>query len=99
MDKVSSALGLAKKAGKLLAGFDSVVNGIRSGEVCLMALSSDLSAKSRKEAVFFAQKGEVVWIELPLNMDQIASVLHRRTGILGILDEQMARLIRKTVTN
>ena len=99
MDKISSAFSLAKKAGKLLVGFDAVVHGMQQKEVCLAAVSSDLSPKTKKEVLYFAQKEGICCIDLPRDMEQLCAVFNRRVGVLAVTDEHFAQLVRRSVFN
>ena len=49
-----STLSLARRAGKLVLGFDKVVEEMRAGKVKGVFYSADLSEKSRKELSFAA---------------------------------------------
>ena len=42
-DKISGSLGLCRKAGKLLMGFDTVIEAIQKGEAVLVLLAKDCS--------------------------------------------------------
>ena len=45
MNRALSALGLARRAGKLNWGFDTAVEAMRSGACGVVILAADLSAK------------------------------------------------------
>ncbi len=53
-DRLLSTLGLCRKAGKLLIGFDAVAEQARAGGLPLIALAGDISAKTAKEMAYLA---------------------------------------------
>ena len=48
MNRALSALGLARRAGKLNWGFDTAVEAMRSGACGVVILAADLSDKTKK---------------------------------------------------
>mgnify|MGYP003377541488 CR=1 FL=1 len=58
-DSLLSSIGLARKAGKLILGFDAVSAACKNGTAALVLLSEDLSPKSRKEIVRVAEQYQV----------------------------------------
>lgn len=91
--KMLSAVGLCKKAGKLIIGFDAVAAAISRGEVCLMALSADLSPKSAKEIIRLAERRGVKYIKTELNMQDIGRILGKKAGILAVTDQGLAKAV------
>lgn len=54
MNRALSALGLARRAGKLNWGFDTAVEAMRSGACGVVILAADLSDKTKKNVRFEA---------------------------------------------
>ena len=52
MNRALSALGLARRAGKLNWGFDTAVEAMRSGACGVVILAADLSDKTKKNVRF-----------------------------------------------
>ena len=86
-----STLGLMKKTGSIVTGFDAVEREIKNpaSRICGVALAKDLSPKSRKEILFVREKfrPQMTVAELPADMEQIGSVLGKKTGIIAVMDE------------
>ena len=59
MNRALSALGLARRAGKLNWGFDTAVEAMRSGACGVVILAADLSDKTKKNVRFEAEKYHV----------------------------------------
>lgn len=86
-----STLGLMKKTGSIVTGFDAVEREIKNpaSKICGVALAKDLSPKSRKEILFAREKHrpQLAVVELPADMEQIGSVLGKKTGIVAVMDQ------------
>lgn len=95
-DKLLSTLGICKKAGKLIMGFDAVTEGVELGEVFLVLLTGDLSAKSSKEMAFVSAKHKIDICTAPITMEENLLRLGKRSGILGITDQGLADAVKRT---
>ena len=85
-----STLGLMKKTGSIVTGFDAVEREIKdpASKICGVALAKDLSSKSRKEILFIREKHRpmLAAVTLPADMELIGSVLGKKTGIIAVMD-------------
>ena len=85
-----STLGLMKKTGSIITGFDAVEREIKNpvSKICGVAIAKDLSQKSRKEILFIREKHrpQLAAVTLPADMEQIGSVLGKKTGIIAVMD-------------
>ncbi|MCM1054342.1 MAG: hypothetical protein NC394_02365 [Bacteroides sp.] len=95
-----STLGLMKKTGCLIVGFDAVKREIEdpTSKIAGVALSSDLSAKSRKEVLFLRDKyrPQMNVVTLDADMKQIEGVIGKKTGIAAITDEGFWRSVSES---
>ena len=86
-----STLGLMKKTGSIITGFDAVERELKNpaSKICGLALANDLSPKSRKEILFICEKHrpQMKAVTLPATMEQIGSILGKKTGIVAVMDE------------
>lgn len=96
-NKLLSTLGLCKKAGLLVEGFDAVAAAVAKGRVAAVITTRDLSPKSRKEMELVAQKNNTDILTMPVDMDDVWQRLGRRAGILGVCDAGFARILRSTL--
>ncbi len=88
-NKVISMLSLARKAGKLNAGADSVKEAVLNGQVSAVFTASDLSSKSLKEIEFACRNFSVPVLSLGVSMDEMSAQIGRRSGILAVTDKGM----------
>lgn len=88
-DKFLSTLGLCRKAGLMIFGFDAVCEEIKKpgNKVAGVVTASDLSEKTLKEVKFICDKYGVTVYTCAAGMDQIKSVLGKRTGVIAITDK------------
>ena len=89
MTRFLSTLGLCRRAGKLIFGFDAVCEEIKKpdGKVSGVVAAKDLSQKSLKELRFICGKYGINVFVAEAEMEEIFSVIGKRTGIIAILDE------------
>ena len=86
-DAVKSQMGLAYRAGQLLAGRETVFTGVKSGEVSFMICAQDLSERSMKE-VQHAVKEKPVFSSTGLPQLEIGHAIGRGvTGVLGLVGD------------
>jgi ribosomal protein L7Ae-like RNA K-turn-binding protein len=88
-----SALALARRAGKLVMGFDAVMKSVQKGETSLVVLASGLSPKTVKEAEFRSKRLNAVVLTADISLDEAEYVLGKRAGIFGITDKGFRRLV------
>lgn len=102
MNNTLSTLGLCRRAGKLIYGFDAVEAELKKENtaVCGVLTASDLSEKSKKEVRFVCAKKDTEVTELAETMDEIKTVTGKRTGIIAVLDSGLYRsVINKSHTS
>lgn len=85
------SLGLCRKAGKLLHGYDRVQEAALGGKVCLVLLASDASARTSAH-MRAACEGIVPCRGIPLDTAQLAYLTPKPAAVLGVTDENLARL-------
>jgi len=91
MNRILFAMSLAKKAGKLVCGFDRVKTAVYRGECHMVVLASDLSEKTVKRVNYFCEDIADVY-KTSLTQFEISQVAGRLTGVVTITDENLAKL-------
>ena len=91
-DKLLSLLGLARKAGRLAYGYDTVKNAVRGRKARLVLTASDLSPKTRSNVAFFCGD-KIPLIALSRTMEQLSAAVGKPAGIVALTDEGFAKLI------
>ena len=96
MNKILSLLGFAAKAGKLAYGFEAAVSSIKSKKSALVIIAEDISPKSRKEVMFFADKANVQHIILEgMTIKEVSDAVGRKCGIISVNDKGFAEALLK----
>ena len=91
------ALGLCRKAGKLLHGYDRVQENALRGKVALVLLTADASERTVKHTKG-ACEGIVACEQIPLTSAQLAMLTPKPAAVFGITDEHLAQLCAKHLT-
>lgn len=93
-DKLLSLLGICRKAGKLISGFDAAAESVKKGESGLVLTASDLSPKTKKEIEFITSKKHVETISVPVTIDEIGVKTGKHAGVLAITDTGLAQAVK-----
>lgn len=94
-DKLSGFLGLAKKAGKLVFGFDMTVGTMQKGTAAAVLISSDCSERTARNIKRVANETETELLILPLTMDEIGYAVAKRVGVLSVCDSGFSKKIKE----
>ena len=101
MDKTLTTIGLCRRAGKLIYGFDAVVGEMKAKPDGMggVLITSDLSEKTKKEVRFECEKHGIKLTEIAGTLDDIKNIIGKRTGVLAVLDEGLYRSIVLSESN
>jgi len=88
-------LGLCRRAGALITGFDAVVEAAKRKKLSGIMLARDVSEKTQKEIKFHAGKYNIKVVALSASMDEIKAVTGKRTGVLAVTDDGLFTLLNK----
>ena len=95
-DKVLTLLGFAAKAGKLSYGMNSTVSSILTNKAKLAVLSGEISPKSQKEIIFYANKKNIpVTVFEEFDIQTLSDAVGRKCGIISINDSSFADALAK----
>lgn len=92
-NKIFGMLGLCKRAGRLVLGFDITKEAIQKGNAFLVLVAKDTSPKTVKEINLEAEKAKIKLETLPFTMDEIGNIVAKRTGVLAVCDKGFAERI------
>jgi ribosomal protein L7Ae-like RNA K-turn-binding protein len=97
-NKVLGALTMARKAGKLVLGFDAVKDTLTAKTAKAVVIAADISPKTEKEVRFFCGRAAVDIIKTTLTMDDLGRALSKKTakrsGVISVTDSGLAGLVR-----
>ena len=87
------ALGLCRKAGRLVMGFDAVCDEVYRGKVALVLTAADLSPKTLAR-LQRACEGAAEVLPMPLTQEDLCPISRKPVGVYGVADENLASLCR-----
>lgn len=96
-DKVLSMLGIARRAGKLEAGFDLACEKITYGKAKLAVAAVDISEKTFKNLMFEAEKYNVPCRRVKADMAEMGKACSIKAGVAVITDEGLANAVLKLI--
>lgn len=95
MNKVLSLLGLARRAGRLEAGFDACQKAARTGRAALLAAAEDISDKTYKNLRYEAQRAGIPAVRLGASMAELSHACGVRAGVAAVNDKGFAGAVLK----
>ncbi len=94
-DKISGMLGLCRRAGKLVMGFDITAEAIAKKNAAAVFFAKDASDRTVREISRKADEAGIPARVLPLTMDEISYAVAKRAGVLAVCDSGFAGSIEK----
>jgi len=99
VEQLLSLLGIARRAGKLSFGFDSVKDSLQSGRAALVLTAKDLSGGSREEIGLAAGRRGVPVAQIDAGMDALMQAVgaKRKIGIISVDDAGLAKRAKEII--
>ena len=97
INNVLSTISLCRRAGKLVIGFDAVIDGMSPKNFGGVILAADVSAKTEKEVRFHAERQKKEVVCAAFSMDEARDVLGKRAGVFLVTDEGLFGSIKKHI--
>ena len=90
--KLAGLLGIARRAGKLITGFDAAAASAAAGKAALLLTAADLSEKTATELRFAAREKQVSLVRMPLSKDETGAACgyQKPVGVLATEDKGFA---------
>ncbi len=97
--KIESYLGLARRAGKIVSGYQTCVHTISKGNIKLIIVASDASEKTRDRFESLCSRYDVEF-EVYGTVDILSEMTgFTGRGIYGITDRNFAEVMIKEIQN
>ena len=90
-DKALSFLGLAKRAGRITIGCDSVVSSMADGKSKMVIMAEDISNNTKKVILKNAKAYSVHTIIVKYKKDELSPAVGRLAAVISVEDEGFAR--------
>ncbi|MDD4850169.1 MAG: ribosomal L7Ae/L30e/S12e/Gadd45 family protein [Gemmiger sp.] len=88
------ALGICRKAGKLLYGYDRVEEAVLRGKISMVLLASDAS-KRTADHMHTLCEGLIPCKNIPLTSVELNVLTPKPAAVFGVADDNLARLCAK----
>lgn len=98
-DKALSLLGLARRAGKLVLGYDAAVDSAKSGRGKLMLTASDISPKTLKELKYALRDESIELSSLDFSQKELEKAIGRSVKIICVEDDGFAQALKKLLSS
>lgn len=95
-ERLLGALGLCRRAGGLLAGFDAVCGAARQGKAALVLLAHDAAERTGRN-VRLACRDRCDVAELTLSQAEIARIAGKRAAVLAVNTKELAALCKSAM--
>ncbi len=95
-DKVLTLLGFAAKSGSLIYGANAAITALKTNKTHLVVWADDVSPKTRKEIVFFAEKSKIPTLGLSqCDIQCLSNAVGKKCGVIALTDRQFAEAVIK----
>ncbi len=98
VNRLLSMFGFARRAGKLITGFDPVKSAVMNKEVLRVYTTADLSSKTLANVQFFCKQQGAALITCPFTMQEAGQMLGKVVGILAVTDHNMDAKIHQMLS-
>lgn len=99
VNKLLSMLGLARRAGKLVCGYDASVEAAAAGEAKGLIAAIDISDKTFKNLKFEADKHGLPCLRMVETTFEASAATGRKAGVFAVCDEGFFGAIKDIIEN
>ncbi len=95
--KLLNSLTMAKRAGRLITGFDETVKNTQAGKIKLILTAADISPKTKKELEFKLRDSKCGMIPTEVTIAEYETALSAKAAVIGIADDGFAKAAKKII--
>jgi ribosomal protein L7Ae-like RNA K-turn-binding protein len=93
-NKVFGVLTMARKAGKLILGFDAVKDTIKADTAKLVLITADISPKTEKEVRYYCTRYNIDCFTVSFSTEDIYKAVGKKSGVIAVTDSGLAGLVK-----
>ena len=90
MNKLLGLLGIARRAGQLIWGFDEVEKQIKAKKVFLVLLCAGISTRSERNIQIIAQQNSIPCKKLPFPVEEVEKAVAKNAKIYAVIQQGFA---------
>lgn len=98
-DVFLQTLGLCRRSGRLVYGFDTVKNAVLGGQAELVFTACDLSQKTESRLCYVCTQTGTELIRTAYDISTLGASIGKATGIVAVTDEGFAALLKQKFCN
>lgn len=98
-DAFLQTLGLCRRAGRAVFGFDTVKQAIFNREAQLVFTAADLSAKTESRLSYICRETGIELIQTAYDIRILGGSIGKATGIIAVTDAGFATLLKQKFCN
>ena len=97
-NKILNLLGLATKAGNIVAGNNACENALKMKKIKMLVISEEASEKTKKNYKFYAEKYNIPIIFMG-TIEELSQVIGQKNkAIIGVKDINIVKGIQKLIS-
>ena len=90
-NKLLSLLGIAKKAGRIVCGYEKALESIHKHKAYIVFTASDLSEKTERGLIYACEEMDTKVKRLGVSMFELSNAVGQKTGIVSVNDKGFAK--------
>ncbi len=96
-NKIFNLIGLATRAGNIIAGSNACENALKIGKVKMLVVSEEASEKTKKNYKFYAERYNIPIVIIGTIEELSKAIGQSNKAIIGIKDINIAKGIQKLI--
>lgn len=89
-DKFLSLMGMARRAGKIVLGFDAVEEAVHKRKAISVYCAQDLSSRTQRNMRRVCEEEQIVLLLIPCTIDELTAAVGKPAGIVALTDKGFA---------
>lgn len=94
IDRRLSFIGICRKAGKTVFGYDKVQRELQAGKLRLVLVTADFSQKSAQKLQRICEEKNIEFVEMPNTMEEVYFSVGMKAGVIGVTDNGFAEKLK-----
>ncbi|MDO4460485.1 MAG: hypothetical protein Q4C42_10515 [Clostridia bacterium] len=94
-EKFLNMMGLCRRAGKLVWGYDSCVTAVKDGTAKGLIAASDISPKTLKNLKFEGDRAKLETVTVSVETIELSYAVGKRAGVYAVLDEGFFKKLKE----
>ena len=98
-DKILGLLGICRRAGKLTAGNDAVIESVQNGKARLVIVSNDISLNTEKKLKNACASANTELLKLNRTRNELSDALGKFCAVVAVCDDGFSKKLISLIQN